>query len=61
MSKIQVTIKYYQVSDLIFKSRSRGNSPTVDPPLINLPICASDVNDDFGTDTAGKTCPSGYV
>lgn len=54
-------LKYYQIIDLIFKSRSRGNSPVADPPIVNIPICVTDADDDFDTDMNGKTCPTGYL
>lgn len=46
---------YFDIVDIIYFSRSRGYSATVDPPIIQLPYCAKSLIPDF-TNSSQYTC-----
>lgn len=49
------SLKYFDIVDIIYFSRSRGYSATIDPPIIQIPICASSLIPDF-TNSSDHTC-----
>ena len=51
-------LKYYEVTDIIYKSRSRGYTAATDPPIIQVPVCKNTLEPDFSTDIM---CDGSYV
>ena len=40
-------LRYFDIVDIIYFSRSRGFTATIDPPIIQIPVCAKSLIPDF--------------
>lgn len=55
------SLKYYDIVDIIYFSRSRGYTATIDPPVIQLPVCASSLVPDFTNSSRLQCLDDMYV
>jgi len=49
------TLKYYEIVDIIYHSRSRGYTAAIDPPVIQTTVCAKSLIPDF-TNSSQMVC-----
>lgn len=54
-------LHYYDIVDIIYFSRSRGYSAAVDPPVIQIPVCASSLIPDFTNSSSVQCLGNEYI
>lgn len=54
-------LHYYDIVDIIYFSRSRGYTAVIDPPVIQLPVCASNLIPNFTNSSQIQCLDNQYI